>query len=425
MSTTGAAHSPRPNMNTPSAVAPSPRLLSLDALRGFDMFWILGADVLVLGLGAMTQSAPVRAVTSQLEHKDWAGFAFYDLIFPLFVFIVGVSLVFSLTALVVRTDRATAVKRILRRAALLYLFGLFYNGGLAAAWPDVRLVGVLQRIAFAYAATGLLFLYFKPRTLAAVTAAILLGYWALVATIPIRDVALDRTTLVAALPDAPRNADGHPDPAAVRALFDSTTTRISGRYDPGLNLPNHVDYQYLPGWMYDRYYDPEGLLSNLPAIATCLLGVFAGLLLQRTDLAPRTKVRRLLLAGAIALVAGGLWHFQFPVIKKLWTSSYVLVAGGWSFLLLAAFYYVIDVRGWQRWSQPFVWIGLNPITLYLLSSVVSFHAIASRLVGGSIRAWLDMHLARGAGAILVALVALALVFALARFLHQRKIFLRV
>lgn len=405
-------------MSTTSPAAPR-RLVSLDALRGFDMFWILGADALVLALGEANQSAPVRFLAGQLDHKPWAGFAFYDLIFPLFVFIVGITTVFSLTALIAREGRAAAVKRILRRAALLFVLGLFYNGGLAEPWPAVRLAGVLQRIALAYAATGLLFCFCRPRTLAMIAGALLAGYWALLTFVPVRDLALEPTALAARL------GTSSPTPAQVHALFDATTTRVTGHFEPGLNLTNHLDFQYLPGAMYDHYYDPEGLLSTLPAIATCLLGLFAGRLLQRTDLDDRRKLRALVLGGLLALAAGWLWHLQFPVIKKLWTSSFVLVAGGWSLLLLAAFYYIIDVRQWRRWAQPFVWIGMNPITLYLASSVVSFHGIAARLVGGSVREAVNSNLAPGAGEMLVALVGLALVFTLAGFLHRLKIFLRV
>ena len=211
----------------------------------------------------------------------------------------------------------------------------------------------------------------------------------------------------------------------VRTLFESTPASISGRFDPGLNVSDHLDFKVLPGRKYDRYYDPEGLLSTLPAIATCLLGMFAGLRLQRTDLSDRQKWRGLMIAGVVALAAGWLWHAQFPVVKKIWTSSFVLVAAGWSSLLLALFYYIVDVRKWRGWCEPFVWIGMNPITLYLLSSVVGFHEIAQRLVGGSVGLWLERNIANGADDMVVALVSLALVIALARFLYRRQIFLRV
>ena len=405
-------------MITPTPT-PSPRLVSLDALRGFDMFWIVGADSLVRALDALSPTAPVRFLAAQLEHKDWAGFAFYDLIFPLFVFIVGVSLVFSLTGRLEREGRPAVVKKILRRAAVLFLLGIFYNGGLSQPWPEVRLVGVLQRIALAYAAAGILFCYFRPRQLVIIGAALLLGYWAALSFVPIRDIQLDNAALAARLGvEKPTLAQAH-------AAFDATTARVSGRFDPGLNLTNHLDFQYLPGRNYDKYYDPEGLLSTIPAVVTCLIGVFAGLLLKRVDLDARQKLLRLAIGGLLAVAAGWLWHLDFPVIKKLWTSSYVLVAGGYSLLLLGAFYYVIDVREWRRWCQPFVWIGTNPITIYLSFGIIGYDTIARRLAGGSVAAWLDVHVARGWGTVTLVALSLGAVFALARFLYRRGILLRV
>ncbi len=399
--------------------SPVPRLQSIDALRGFDMFWILGAEAIVQAFRGMNQSAPVKFLAGQVEHKDWAGFAFFDLIFPLFVFIVGVSLVFSLSRIDSREGRRATLGRILRRVILLFVFGIFFNGGLSRAWPDVRLAGVLQRIALAYGAAALLFIYCKRRTLVIVTVTLLVGYWALLTFIPIRDFQLDQASLSAKL------GVSDPSMAQVHAAFEATTDRTSGHYEPGLNLTNHLDFEYLPGAMYDKYYDPEGFLSTLPAVATCLLGVFAGLLLRREDLPGSKKVLLLAGAGVLGLGIGWAWHLQFPVIKKLWTSSFVLVAGGWSCVLLSFFYYLIDVRQWRGWCQPFVWIGMNPITLYLTLSLLNFNMIASRLVGGSVSKWMDDHVAAGMGGVVTALLGLGLVFLIAGFLYRRKIFLRV
>ena len=224
---------------------------------------------------------------------------------------------------------------------------------------------------------------------------------------------------------AQRTGVANPSAAQVRAAFGATTARVTGGYEPGRNLTNHLDFQYLPGRKYDTYYDPEGLLSTLPAVATCLLGALAGLLLRRADLDDARKLRLLVTAGGVALAAGWLWHLQFPVVKKLWTSSFVLVAGGWSTLLLASFYYVVDVRGWRRWCVPFVWIGMNPITLYIASNVLRFRTLAQRFAGGDIKAWLDSTFGSGAGQGMLAIVGLGLMFVLARFLHERHIFLRV
>ena len=399
--------------------ARKPRLMSLDALRGFDMFWILGADGVVSAVSRMTEAAPVRLLAGQVEHSEWAGFTFYDLIFPLFVFITGVSLVFSLGRTLEQHGRAGAVRRILWRATLLFALGLLYNGGLSQPWPAVRLLGVLQRIALAYAAAGLLFCFCRPPLRSAVGVALLVGYWALLTFVPIRDIALDRNALAA------RCGTEHPAPLQVRQLYESTPATVTGCYDPGRNLANHLDYRFLPGAKYDTYWDPEGLLSLLPAIATCLLGVMAGGWLRRSDWTDRRKLARLLVAGGLCLVLGHLWGTDFPVIKKIWSSSFVLVAGGWSLLLLGGFYYVVDLRQWRGWCQPFVWIGLNPITLYLATTLVDFGRIAERLAGGSAAAFLDRHLAVGIGNLVLASVTLGLLLLLARFLHRRQIYLRV
>ncbi len=407
------------SLPAPAPESSPPRLLSLDALRGFDMFWILGADAVVTALGRMFDAAPVRFLAGQMDHKAWDGFAFYDLIFPLFIFITGVSLVFSLGKTIEQHGRTVAVRRVLLRAGLLFLLGILYNGGLTHAWPQVRLMGVLQRIALAYAAAGLLFCYFKPRVRCATGVMLLAVYWALLSFVPIRMVPLTKDYVAAKL------GTETPTAVQVRQLYDSTTTITVGRYDPGLNLANHLDYLYLPGAKYDVYWDPEGLLSTLPAISSCLLGVMAGCWLRRSDRTDRQKLTRLLVAGALCLLVGWAWHTEFPVIKKIWTSSFVLVAGGYSLLLLAAFYYIVDIRQRRGWCQPFVWIGRNPITLYLATSLVGFGGIAERLAGGSVAAFLDRHIAAGAGQLCLALVTLGLLLLLARFLYRREIFLRV
>ena len=382
------------------------------------MFWILGGDFVLQVLGAMAGGGVLKALGEQFEHKDWAGFAFYDLIFPLFVFIVGASLVFSLTRLIEREGRTAAVKRVLRRGALIFVLGLFYSGGVTNPWPDIRLMGVLQRIALAYTAAGLLFCFLRPRALGGVCAALLVGYWALLTFVPVRDVRLERAALPAQMGVA------KPTLEQARAFYDAATARVNGVYDPGRNLANHLDFEYLGGRKYDLYWDPEGLLSTLPAVATCLLGVFAGLLLRRTDVDDMKKVAWLAGGGAAALTLGFLWGLQFPVVKKIWTSSFVLVAAGWSLLLLAAFYYVVDVRRWRAWCRPLVWVGMNAITLYVASNLLGYRRIAARLAGGDVKAFFDATFAPRAGDLVLGLVAIALMLWLARFLYRRQIFLR-
>lgn len=426
-------------MTTASPTPAPPRLLSLDALRGFDMFWIIGADALVRALNQMTDSSITRFFAGQLQHKEWDGFAFYDLIFPLFVFLAGVSLVWSLERTIREHGRAEALKRVARRTVLLFLLGIFYSGGLTDGWPEIRLLGVLQRIALAYGAAGGLFCFLKPRALAAVCVVLLAGYWALMTFTPIRDIQLENAALearVAASEEAkPLSLSSLKKKASkkasslpaeqVRELFNAATNRVTGKFGPGYNLSNHLDYQFLPGRKHNTYWDPEGMLSTLPAIATCLLGAFAGLLLRSGSFCDKWKVIYLVSLGAAGVLAGFLWGMQFPVVKKIWSSSFVLVAGGYSAMLLGAFYLVVDVWKWQRWCQPFVWMGMNSITIYVTSNLVGFRKVAARFAGGDVKNFLDTSIAKGAGELVIALVGLALAFWFVRFLYQRRIFLRL
>ena len=182
----------------------------------------------------------------------------------------------------------------------------------------------------------------------------------------------------------------------------------------------------MPGKKYDTFFDPEGFLSTIPAVATCLLGIFAGLLLMNGAVDPQKKVFYLLVAGALALAAGWGWSVQFPVIKKIWTSSFVLVAGGYSAVLLAAFYQIVEIWELRGWCRPFMWMGMNSITIYLTKNILGgFGSLANRFVGGDIKTFFDTHWAPGAGALMTAIVGLILAFAFVRFLYNRKIFLRL
>jgi predicted acyltransferase len=380
--------------------------MSLDALRGFDMFWIVGAEGLVEGLAHLIKpnedkESVLGVVQKQLQHVSWDGFHFEDLIFPMFVFIVGASLVFSLTRMVEEKGRSGAVIRIVRRAVLLYALGIFMYGGFGGTFHHIRLLGVLQRIALAYLFAGLIFVFFGLRGRIAWCVGLLVGYWAIMAFVP-----------------AP---DG-----------------TAGDYAEGTNLANWIDKNYLPLRKWDGDHDPEGLLSTLPAIANCLIGVFAGMLLRNGKQQPWNKALLLAVAGVILvhlgwLWAGWFWKYQiaippwlcFPVIKKIWTSSFVFVACGYASLLLATFYLIIDVAGWRRWAMPFVWIGMNPITIYLLADGFgAFDAVAKRLVGGELNKKLHIHDVNF-GPLVLAIVSLLLVFAFAHFLYRRKIFIRL
>ncbi|MEI9866301.1 MAG: hypothetical protein WDN00_17440 [Limisphaerales bacterium] len=208
----------------------------------------------------------------------------------------------------------------------------------------------------------------------------------------------------------------------------ASTNMIHGSYVQGVTLANYVDQKYLPGRKYDGTYDPEGLLSTIPALVTGLLGIFAGLFLRKQSVPTAKTAATLIIAGAASATVGWLWGMEMPVIKKLWTSSYVLVAGGYSAMLLGAFYWIVDVKKKTTWCLPFIWIGMNPITLYLVSNFLGglgFHKLAIRLVGGPVKGFFDTHIAAGCGELVISLVGVLLFVWFARFLYQRKIFLRL
>jgi predicted acyltransferase len=426
--------------NPASPPSDPPRLMSLDALRGFDMLCIIGGGSLVLALNRLTDFGPIKTVANQLEHVDWAGFRFYDLIFPLFVFIMGVSLVFSINKELEKGGRSAATGRVLRRFILLFIVALFYSGGASSLWPDIRLLGVLNRIALCYLGGSILFLFLKPRGLVAAFAAILVGYWALMTFVPIRDIRLDLESLAARAeaagkPDLGKEIRTGRNPSTVKHSevvafaheeFNATAATVTGKFDPGYNLANHLDFQFLPGKKWDNLWDPEGLLSTFPAIGTCLMGIFAGLVLRNGLIPPDKKVLWLAVGGLASLTLGWLWHLQFPVIKKIWSSSFVLVAGGYSSLLLAGFYWVIEVKQWRGWCRPLVWYGCNPITIYLVSNMLGgFGKLATRLVGGDVRQFFETSVTKGFGDLVSTIVSLGLTFWFLRFLYNRKIFIRL
>jgi len=360
------------------------RFTSVDALRGFAMVWIVGGQHVGSALKDWSGGrGPLNFIGVQLDHSLWQGLTFFDLVFPLFLFVVGVSLVFSLGRMMAQEGVRAAHRRILRRFVLLFLLGILYNGGLTLAWPEVRLLGVLQRIAICYAVAGLLFCHVRLRGLIVAFVLSLGVYWALMTFVP---------------------PPGQP----------------AGVFAPGRNLANYVDLRFLPGLLPNKTWDADGLLSTLPSVGTCLLGVFAGLLLTHRSLDDKRKALYLAAGGLALVVLGHLWGLQFPIIKALWTSSYVLATGGYSLLLLSGFYLVIDMRNRRTWALPFIWVGMNAIVIFFLPNIVSMHELAQRIVGGSVERALG-----GFGPVLTASVGLSLVLLVARFLYRRQIFLRI
>lgn len=361
------------------------RVASLDALRGFDMFWIVGGDAICRSLPAVADAPWARFLAGQVEHKPWAGFTFYDLIFPLFLFIIGAVFPFSLLRRAEKGESSRSIHlHVLKRSLLLVLLGLIAGGLLEFDFADLRLTGVLQRIGICYLLVALLVLHTRIKTQIAVFAGVLLLYWAAMALIPV---------------------PGHG----------------AGVMTPEGSLHSYIDQKVLPGKISEEFYGPGdslGVASTFPAACSLLLGVFAGYWLK-SNRTGRRKTIGLAAAGVVGLALGGLWSQAFPIIKHIWTSSYVLWAGGWSLLLAALFYWLIDVKGWKAWSVFFTVIGVNAILVYFGQQVVDFDGIARFVLGG-----VERHAAVLAP-LVIPLGALAVKWATLDFLDRRRIYFKV
>ncbi len=371
------------DQSTDQPVKPTDRVLSIDALRGFDMFWIIGGDAVARYL--FTRDDPAtwpNRVAEQFEHVAWEGFRFYDLIFPLFIFLVGCVLPYSLRKY---ADQPRAVYgRIIRRGLLLVALGFVANGVLQFDFANMRYAHVLQRIGIGYVFAALLYLHTTWRGQAIAAAAILLGYWAILAFIP-----------------APGG--------------------VAGDYSMEGNLAGYLDRTYLPGIILEKYYgfgDNEGFLSTLPAIATAILGVLTGTLLQ-SSLGQWRKVICMTAAGLASLAIGYVWGETFPIIKNLWTSSFVMVTTGWSLLLLALFYTVIDVLKFQKLAFFWVVIGMNAITIYVGQRFIDFDDMSEYFFGGV------ASLSTNHGILVLLIGMLAIKWWFLHFLFRHRIFLRV
>jgi predicted acyltransferase len=407
----------KPVETVPNATV-TKRFVAVDALRGFDMFWILGADAVGLALKGVKGNRVTQWIATQLEHEEWQGLRFYDLIFPLFLFLVGVSMVFSLDR--TRTaGRSATLVRIVRRSGLLFALGLFYYGGLSQPLSNMRWGGVLQHIAICYFFAACVYCVVRtPKGLLAVSVGLLIGYWALLTFVPFPDLKLD-TEVIEPLALQVGSQAPHDVASAVEG-------RVRGVYEDGRNLTHYLDYRFMPGHRNNKgYYTNMGLLSIMSSVALVLLGSISGQVLNNPRIAPKRKVAWLAAAGAACLVLGLAWSLQFPIIKRIWTSSYVLVSAGLSMWLLAFFYLLIDVYERRTWCLPFIWIGSNAIALYLISRIVDFKGLADRFVGGDIGRYLNTHVAAGISGIATTSVAMLLILLLARWLYRRNIFVRV
>jgi predicted acyltransferase len=338
--------------SSPSGVQPEQltskpqRLMSLDLFRGVT----IAAMILVNDPG----DGP--SAYWPLKHSDWNGWTPTDLVFPFFLFIVGAAMAFSFDSRLNRGEsRGRLLQHVLWRGLVLFAIGMFLNGVPnhyhLATW---RVYGVLQRIAICYVITAVLQLWTGWRVQIAVAVACLVGYWILMRYVPVPGFGVP--------------------------------THDVPLLDPDRNMVAWLDRKLLMGHLYEVTRDPEGILSNIPAVATCLLGLLTGKWLK-TARSPKVKATGMVAAGFVAIAIGRTMHLWFPINKKLWTSSFVIFTTGLALIFLAAFYWVSDVKQHRgRWTVPILVFGTNAIAAYVLSEALAatLYSINLKLSGGRI-----------------------------------------
>ena len=371
-------------MTQPATTAPQ-RLYSLDALRGFDMFWIMGAEEIVHAMAKATGSSFWQGFSEQLTHPAWNGFHFYDLIFPLFLFMAGVATPYSVGREMEKgATRNQLIARVVKRGLILVLLGLIANNGLEIRpIADIRFGSVLGRIGLAYMFANIISFYTKQRGQAIWFCALLIGYWLLL-------------------------------------KFSSAPGFQPGDLTMEGNFASYIDRLVLPGHLYLDIHDPEGLMSTIPAIGTGLLGIMTGNFLKNSTVSQQSKTLRMFIVGVVFLGLAQLWNLDFPINKNLWTSSFVLNVGGYSLILLSIFYYIIDVLGYKKWAFFFKVIGMNSILIYM-----SGHFINWEYSTDSLFHWLGQLIGDPFNAVILAICYVMVKWAFLYFMYKKKIFLRV
>jgi predicted acyltransferase len=363
------------------------RIHSLDALRGFDMFWIIGGGELFEAIARCFPNKGFQILAAQMEHVPWAGFHFYDLIFPLFMFISGATIPIAiLSKLEKGAPKNNLFLKITRRMVILVILGIIFNGTLRDGFSNARYASVLGQIGIAYFIASMILIHtrsLKARFFWLI--GILIGYAALQLWVPV------------------------PGSGA-------------GVLTPEGCINSYIDRNFLPGRMGQGTFDALGLLCILSASAVTLMGSFAGQILIKKDMETRKKMVSLISIGTGPILLAGIINPFYPVIKNCWTSTYNLLAGGISFLLVALFFLVIDVWGLKKWSFFFRVIGLNSIFIYLISvgNLVDVSHTTMSFFG-----WIVKPLSENAGQLVLIIGNIALCWLLLYLMYRKKIFIKV
>lgn len=361
------------------------RLASMDALRGFDMLMISGGGAFIFLLGGKTGIGFIDAVAAQFEHPEWNGFTFFDFIFPLFLFLAGTSLSFSVSgALGKGISRREILAKIFKRMLILIALGILdKNAPMDIFDPaHIRYGSVLGRIGLATFLSAVLFMKYDWNQRLYIAIGILIIYYLTLILVPV------------------------PGYGAGDLSFEG-------------NLVGWVDRNFMPGKLKQGTYDELALLTQFPALCLTILGSLAGDILLKPD-SSAEKLKKLLLMGVIGVIVGLTWNMLFPINKHLWSSSFIMLTSGMAFIMLSVFYWIIDVKGYQKWSFPFRVIGMNSLVIYLAVRFVDFNASSKLLFEGiykyAAEPWHEVYNALG---------GFVLVWLFLYFLYRHKIFVKV
>jgi len=365
--------------------SPKERLQSLDTLRGFDMAMLVGGGAIIIALANATGWKWLEIVATQFHHVKWEGFRFYDMIFPLFMFISGVAIPYAINSKLEKgVAKSRLLKKIFIRLLALIALGILYNGATQRGFTDLRYVSVLSQIGFGYFFAALICLY--SRSIKSCV------FWLL--------------GIMAGI--------------TVLQLFVPVPGYGAGTFEPASTINAWLDQRLIPGKLYNDVFDPEGILCIVSAISITLMGALAGYVIRSSSQTPSKKAFYIALAGTGVIALALIMSTFYPIIKKMWTVPYVLLAGGISALLLSLFYFVIDVKGSKNWTLFFRVFGMNSITIYMGVRIVNFGDISRFFLN-----WTSIHISEQVGAIFITTGVLALEWAVLLFLYKKRIFLRV
>ncbi len=364
----------------------SKRLTSLDALRGFDMLLIAGGGLFVRRILEHSGWSWSESILVQMDHIPWDGFTFWDFIMPLFLFISGVSLTYSVNkALSLGMNKKEIFIKIFKRALILILLGIIYKNTPLNIWEpgNIRYGSVLGRIGVAVTLTTALYLNYSWQKRLLWVGGILIAYYAALFLIPVPGYG-------------------------------------AGDLSKEGNLVAWFDQTFMPGRLLQGTFDQLALLTQLPALCITVLGAWAGDILRNDKFKEMTKIKWLVLIGVGAIGLGLLWGLHFPINKRLWSSSFILLTSGMAFLILSLFYWIIDIKGYKKWSFFFVVIGMNSLFIYLANHFISFsntsHLLFSGIYSIAPEKWHPAFEAFG---------GLMVLWLMMYFLYKKKIFFKV